>query len=1119
MKRFIYKSLLLLAIIITASASGFAQATWDGTIGSGFASGTGTSTNPYIIRTGAQLGYFLKSVSDGNTYSGKYIQLGNDITATSGASELTFSTSSNFAGKFDGNNHKLLNIKNVGWNPSYSYTCLFYNVSGTICNLSINNTSSYYGGLCYNLKSTGIIFNCFCEIKGAYSGWEHYRYAFAYNNEGQVVNCYAKGEISAGSWDYGLGRNNGGLVYNNLNSGVILNSTSEVTLYNGSGIPEQNKMYYSNSGLVDNSESTWMAWKSQHSEFNYDGPGSPKFTVTFYDSYGIYSTTTKEVTRNESIGTLPVPNVDCDFNGWTYNDGIIDETFKVTGDITLFASWTQRIKEQPTNNNPTVVVNDKNHASYQWYMANGNGEKYEDWASTNTGHGTTSSKIYTINATAGETLTFDWRVSSESECDILEVTINGTTIISKSGTDSGSETYTFTGSGTYTLTVSYTKDSSVSSGEDKAYVTNIHYGAHDALITGATSATLDKSLLVLYPSQCYCIIKYSNSSTVLQTDVVTVSNIVSGECGAEGANVVWSLNTVTGVLDISGTGNMKNYSNSEKSPWYEYRKDIKNIEINTGVTSIGSYAFYYCTSLTSVSIPNSVTSIGSYALYYCASLKSVSLPNSVTSSVFNTFYGCSSLTYVTGSAEDDNLIWSLDMTTGVLSVSGIGCMNDYTISDSAPWYKYNLHSYIKSVDISDGVTSIGSYAFYYCTSLTSVSIPNSVTSIGSHAFYNCTSLTSVSIPNSVTSIGSHAFNGCSQMSQVTLSDNLQYIYDYTFCNCSSLKSISIPEKVQVIYVAAFYGCSELSEIYVYWKDSWPIVGTAAFDGINKSNCTLYVPKGTVETYRTADVWKNFANIRTHILNVDLIDGENYTNEEDSECDALTFSKTFSASSVGKWNAFYVPMSIDVEEYAGELDFAEIYAFCATVDTNGDGTVDANDENFLFVRPVKTGCIEPNVPYLIRPKAAKTYVINSADNILYKSTEGKVEFSTTLDKFTVTGLNNAFTVTAGDNNYYVSASGALNIRTTGSATIKANRWIMHRESKRYGSNSVSEAKEFRIVAIGEDMDEVTAIETIQMANAEHGGNGDVFTIDGRKVDAENGLSRGIYIKNGKKYIVK
>lgn len=255
--------------------------------------------------------------------------------------------------------------------------------------------------------------------------------------------------------------------------------------------------------------------------------------------------------------------------------------------------------------------------------------------------------------------------------------------------------------------------------------------------------------------------------------------------------------------------------------------------------------------------------------------------------------------------------------------------------------------------------------------------------------------------------------------------------------------------------------------------------------------------------------------------VELVDGETYDNPTTATYDQVTFTKTFSTSQANKWNAFYVPMSINVEDYAGELDFAELYAFCATVDTNHDGNVDADDENYLLVHPVKAGNIKPNVPYLVRPHEAKTYTINSADNVLYGATAGKVEFATALDKFTVTGLNEAFTVTAGDNNYYVSSTGSLDYRTTGSTTVKANRWVMHRESKEYGSDngSASQGKSYKIIAIGEDMGETTAIELIKMSNGISLDNADVYTIDGRKVNADHKLVNGIYIKGGKKFVVK
>ena len=126
--------------------------------------------------------------------------------------------------------------------------------------------------------------------------------------------------------------------------------------------------------------------------------------------------------------------------------------------------------------------------------------------------------------------------------------------------------------------------------------------------------------------------------------------------------------------------------------------------------------------------------------------------------------------------------------------------------------KSQFSSLIKSVVISDGVTSIGYGAFYNCSSLTSVTIPDSVTSIGSGAFENCSSLTSVTIGNGVTSIGYDAFRGCSSLTSVTIGNGVTSIGYSAFYRCSSLTSVTIPDSVTSIGNCAFDGCSSLTSV-------------------------------------------------------------------------------------------------------------------------------------------------------------------------------------------------------------------------------------------------------------------------------------------------------------------
>ena len=238
------------------------------------------------------------------------------------------------------------------------------------------------------------------------------------------------------------------------------------------------------------------------------------------------------------------------------------------------------------------------------------------------------------------------------------------------------------------------------------------------------------------------------------------------------------------------------------------------------VTSIGSFAFYSCRSLTSVTIGNSVTSIGGRAFFSCDSLISVIIGNSVTSIGDWAFYYCDSLTSIIVDA--NNLVYkSID--GNLYSKNGkeliqyaIGkTTTSFSIPDSVTsigsFAFYNCDS-LTSVTIGNSVTSIGYCAFSSCNSLTSIEIPDGVTSIGSSAFYYCDLLTNIIIPDSVTSIGSSAFSNCISLKSVTIGNSVTSIGDHAFYDCESLQTIEIPNSVTSIGCDAFYGCSILRSI-------------------------------------------------------------------------------------------------------------------------------------------------------------------------------------------------------------------------------------------------------------------------------------------------------------------
>ncbi len=130
--------------------------------------------------------------------------------------------------------------------------------------------------------------------------------------------------------------------------------------------------------------------------------------------------------------------------------------------------------------------------------------------------------------------------------------------------------------------------------------------------------------------------------------------------------------------------------------------------------------------------------------------------------------------------------------------------------------------------IPEGVTSIGEWAFYYCSSLASVTIPEGVTSIGGEAFSGCSSLASVTIPESVTSIGNYAFSYCSSLASVTIPESVASIGGGAFRSCSSLASVTIPEGVTSIGDFAFCDCSNLASVTI--PEGVTSIGDYAFDG-------------------------------------------------------------------------------------------------------------------------------------------------------------------------------------------------------------------------------------------------------------------------------------------------
>lgn len=228
-----------------------------------------------------------------------------------------------------------------------------------------------------------------------------------------------------------------------------------------------------------------------------------------------------------------------------------------------------------------------------------------------------------------------------------------------------------------------------------------------------------------------------------------------------------------GVLTIEGKGPMANCSYQYGGPWRKYRREINEVIIKDGVTSIGDFAFYDIKNkyaIKTVVIPNSVVSIGHAAFAGLESLTGINIPSSVTNIGRGVFEDCYALTHIIfrpSITTIDKWLFkgccSLSNITIPSSVTHIGAsafegcnITEITTSDYDP----NINVYMPAlppgaVIIPNSVTSIGDKAFE-CSYLKYVRIPNSVNSIGKRAFYSGKLLT-IWIPNSVNIIDDEAF--------------------------------------------------------------------------------------------------------------------------------------------------------------------------------------------------------------------------------------------------------------------------------------------------------------------------------------------------------------------------
>ena len=334
------------------------------------------------------------------------------------------------------------------------------------------------------------------------------------------------------------------------------------------------------------------------------------------------------------------------------------------------------------------------------------------------------------------------------------------------------------------------------------------------------------------------------STTLMLTDVE--KRFVSIGDGTNAAIATTTTGAITIPYTIVGPGNLTYTVKSISSKAFASSK-ISSVSIPQGITSIGDNAFYGCSNLTSVTVewpePLAINSTcfsnasnatlnvpkGCYETYAGAenwsNFKTIVEPAHTNGDTF-----ASSIT--AGSGTTDAVFKVIDVTNKYVS---IGSGEESSIADYTSG-KVIVPSTVKGYDGNTyQVKGLSMLAFFYCYEVTSVELPNGITTIGEAAFFECNALTSFIIPTTVTAIDDLAFEGC-----------------------YNLTSINIPANITSLGSGAFYGCTKLTSVTVNWTEPLAIDDECF---TNAANATLNIPKGSYKNYATAENWKNFKTIK------------------------------------------------------------------------------------------------------------------------------------------------------------------------------------------------------------------------------------------------------------------
>jgi len=955
MKKIMISVVLCILLCVTfMSPTAFAASEWNG---------SGTSANPYIISTEADLQLLSERVAAGNPYSGICFKVSKDISLQNSWTPIGTSETM-FRGTFDGNGKTISGMVVSG---DYSGLFAYIGSGANIKNVNLTEFSvsgqKYLAGLvAYADSGDGSISISNCSVDGTMRN-----ISGTYNDNG----AYVRPEYFAGITAYANATNG---------SITISDCTSRGSYY----------CFWYNGGIVGYGTCTDKSLKILNStNYAYICPGSNGNHCGGIAGY-LSSAELEGCTNSGSVSG----NAYSEENGSSWLGGIVGggsgNTFIGCGNYgtvsTFFAAGLS--PEQSANHKVISCLNVgtlKYSSDGYGYGLVCSGTAINSYYLSGNGGGTSGADRVTAEQLASGEIAYllsdyfgqiigvdEWPVPRTTDNHVYKVTVTGE--VSK------------------TYYVNY--DGNIDLPELSSCVS---YYDGNTIFDPDTTITRDYALIAQ---------GYHNYVDDVCSDCGAADTGIWG-MGSCGPAAVWSMCN-DGTLTISGSGAMTDYASEDEVPWHKFADSITNVAIGSSITSIGDYSFSGCSALTGISGAATVASIGDYAFADCDSLTTYTIPDSVKhigSGAFSScrslsevyfgkyaqtigdysFSGCDALSYITSfpstlTSVGDYAFYGCSALDYVVFNSDLDSIGSYSFADCTDLYEITLKN----------VSSIKDYAFSGCTGLYSVTFYGEApTSIGSNAFKGCEtyciyppaaknwtesikqnyggtinwalgcgdlwsnlfwileedgiltisgtgvmsdftsssfasstapwyelreSVKSVVICDGVTSIGNRAFWGCTNLTSVSMPDSLTKIgssssyhgYSFVFYGCASLKQINIPKNVTSIGLADFAYCSSLTDITVDSNNST----YTSVDGVlfSKYMGTLHCyPSGKSGTY----------TIPSSVSTID--EGAFYS------CVALTSINLNNVDTIGTY-AFYGCSGITELEIPSNVTSIEDYAF-------------------------------------------------------------------------------------------------------------------------------------------------------------------------------------------------